>query len=165
MLTRILPPRIENRFTGPRVALWIFALVVLVKMGMALGTLIATRKVAEGPDGIALAQLGDAGGRAMLAMLSLVGLSQLVLGALGILALVRYRAMVPLLFLVFLLEQLARRWLLLVHPIARTGAAPGGAINLILLGLMLVGFLVSLVGRSGPASSSSNGDAGQPGRG
>ena len=62
----------------------------------------------------------------------------------GILALVRYRALIPFLFVLLLLEHLARKWILLVQPIVRTGTPPGAYINLVLLALMMVGLALSL---------------------
>ena len=66
---------------------------------------------------------------------------------LGVLALTRYRAMIPFMFVLLLLEHLARRWILLVKPIARTGTPPGMYINLVLLVLMIVGLALSLRSR------------------
>ena len=43
---------------------------------------------------------------------------------------------------------LARRWILLVKPIARTGTPPGIYINLVLLVLMIVGLALSLRSRA-----------------
>ena len=67
---------------------------------------------------------------------------------LGILALTRYRAMSPFMFVLLLLEHLARRWILLVKPIARTGTPPGIYINLVLLVVMIVGLALSLRSRA-----------------
>jgi hypothetical protein len=52
--------------------------------------------------------------------------------------------MIPLLFVLMLLEHLARRWMLLVKPIARTGTPPGTYVNLAILLLMIVGLALSL---------------------
>jgi MYXO-CTERM domain-containing protein len=80
----------------------------------------------------------------MVALFAIWGLSQLVFSVLGVLALTRYRAMIPFMFVLFLLEHLARRLIPLVKPIARTGAPPGLYINIALLVLMIVGLVLSL---------------------
>src|ERR1035441_2003817 len=61
----------------------------------------------------------------VVALFAIWGLAQLVFSVFGVLALTRYRAMIPLLFVLMLPEHLARRWMLLVKPIARTGTPPG----------------------------------------
>ena len=62
----------------------------------------------------------------------------------GILALVRYRSMVPLMFALLLLQQVSARLINLLMPIVRTGTPPGFYINLGLLALMIVGLALSL---------------------
>lgn len=89
----------------------------------------------------------------MVALFAIWGLSRFVLSVLGVLALTRYRAMIPFMLVLLLVEHLARRWIPLVKPIARTGAPPGRYINLVLLVLMIVGLAVSLRSRvDSPAS-------------
>jgi hypothetical protein len=63
---------------------------------------------------------------------------------LGVLVLVRYRGMVPLMFVLFLLQHLAGRVIAQFHPIVRIGAPPASAINLIFLALIVVGLVLSL---------------------
>jgi hypothetical protein len=62
--------------------------------------------------------------------------------------LARYRGMIPFLFVLLLLEHAARRWILLVRPIARTGTPPGLYINVALLAIMVVGLVLSLRARA-----------------
>ena len=83
-----------------------------------------------------------------MALFAMWGLSQLVFSVFGVLALIRYRAMIPFLFVLLLLEHLARKLILLVKPIATTGTPPGIYINLVLLGLMIVGLVLSLRSRA-----------------
>jgi hypothetical protein len=139
--TPLLPPVLDNAYRGHRAGLWLFALVLLVRTGIALGTTFNGREAAQSADGIPLDSFGAGGAQTVVALFAIWGLAHLVLGALGIVALVRYRAMVPVLFLV---EHVARRWSLMVHAIPRTGAAPGGMINRVLLAVTLVGLVLSL---------------------
>lgn len=151
MLARILPRRIDNDYRGHRLALWLFVPVLLVKTGIALGTIFNGRNAAQSADGIPLDSFGSAGAQAVVALFAIWGLSQLVSSVFGVLALTRYRAMIPLMYVVLLLEHLARRWLLVVKPIVRTGTPPGLYINLALLLLMIVGLALSLRRRGAPA--------------
>ena len=144
MLDLVLPPRIDNSFRGHRLALWFFVPVVVMKTGIALATILNGRNAAQSADGIPLETFGAAGAQAVVALFAIWGLSQLVFSVLGVLALTRYRALVPLVFVLLLVEHLARKWILLVKPIVRTGTAPGTYINLVLLALMIGGLALSL---------------------
>ncbi|HXI01933.1 MAG TPA: hypothetical protein VNI57_02045 [Candidatus Saccharimonadales bacterium] len=152
MLDRILPRSIDNTYRGHLLALWLFVPVLIVKTGIAFGTIVNGRSAARSADGIPLETFGAAGAEAVVALFAIWGLSQLVLSVFGVLAFVRYRAMIPLMFLLLLLEHLTRRWILFVKPIARTGRPPGLWINLGLLVLMIAGLALSLWSR--PPSSS-----------
>ncbi len=153
MLDQLLPQRFDHTYRGLRIALWLFALVLVVKTGIALGAIFNARAAAQSADGIPLDSFGAGGAAAVVALFAIWGLSQLAFSVLGVLALVRYRAMVPFLFALFLLEHLVRRSILLVRPIARTGAPPGLYINLALIVVMIVGLALSLRRRADDAPS------------
>lgn len=150
MFEQLLPQRLDNTYHGQRVALWVFGSVVLMKTAIALGTIFNGRAAAGRADGIPLDQLGSAGAQAVISLFAIWGLAQLVMSVFGVLALTRYRALVPFMFVLLLAEHLARRLLLSVKPIATTGAHPGGYINLGILGLMVVGLALSLWRRTMP---------------
>ena len=147
-LNQIFPQRIDNTYRGHPLALWLFMPVVVMKTGIALGTIFNGRGAAQGADGIPLDRFGASGAEAVVALFAIWGLSQLVFSVLGVLALTRYRGMIPFMFVLLLIEHLARRWILLVKPIARTGTPPGIYINLVLLVLMIVGLALSLRSRA-----------------
>lgn len=146
-LNRIFPQRIDNTYRGHPLAVWLFIAVAVLKTGIALGTIFNGRAAAQSADGIPLDSFGASGAEAVVALFAIWGLAQLVFSVLGVLALTRYRAMIPFLFVLFLLEHLARRWIVLVKPIARTGTPPGIYINLAILVLMIVGLALSLRSR------------------
>ncbi|HEV7668054.1 MAG TPA: hypothetical protein VGS22_05990 [Thermoanaerobaculia bacterium] len=144
MLSRILPDRIDNTYLGHPLAVWLLAAVVFMKSGIALGTLFNGRVAAQSADGIPLNTFGADGAQAVVALFAIWGLAQLVINLFGILALTRYRAMIPFMFLLLLVEHLARKSVLWWKPIARTGTPPGPYINLALVALMVVGLALSL---------------------
>jgi hypothetical protein len=144
MLSPVLPRSLDNTYRGHPAALWFFVPVLFMKTAIALGTILNGRGAAQNADGIPLDSFGAAGAQAVVALFAIWGLSQLVLSVFGVLALVRYRAMVPFMFVLLVLEHVARRWILTLNPVATTGAHPGVYINLALLGLMVVGLGLSL---------------------
>ena len=144
MLSRVFPRYFDNTYRGHRVALWLFGAVLLMKTAIALGTIFNGRTAAQTADGIPLDSFGVAGAAAVVSLFAIWGLAQFVISLIGVLALVRYRAMVPLMFVLFLFEHVMRRVIFVVLPIPRDGTAPGLAINLALLAVMAVGLVLSL---------------------
>lgn len=147
MFNRLLPQRVDNSYHGYRLALWLFALLVLTKVAMSLNSIFNGHAVAGNADGIPLDTFTPAGAQAVVALFAIWGLAHLTICLLGITVLVRYRALVPFMFALLLLEHLGRKLILQVIPIARTGAPPGYIVNLVLLGVMTIGLALSLWSR------------------
>jgi len=149
MLSRLLPKYADNAYRGYKAALWLLAVVLLMKAGISLGSIFNGREAAGSADGIPLDTFAPAGAQAVITLFALLGISNLMLCLLDALVLVRYRALVPLIFALFLLEHLCRKVALLILPIERTGAAPGSYLNLVILGVLIIGFALSLWRRGG----------------
>ena len=103
-------------------------------------------QVATSADGIPLDTFGPACAGVVLTFFAFWGLSQLILSLMAALALIRYRAMVPLVFLLLLLELLGRKLILIAMPIAKAGVSPAFSINAVLIGLLVAGLVLSLWG-------------------
>lgn len=148
MLARIFPKVIDNQWRGPWAAVWLFGLVLFIKVAMTAKTILDARATASGPDGIPLDSFPPAAAAEVVGMFQLVGLGQLMLALVGVVAMVRYRAMIPLAYLLLITEHLARKAINLTHPEAHAGPMPIGVyVNLALLTVMLVGFGLSLMER------------------
>jgi hypothetical protein len=115
-----------------------------MKSIISLMSLFDARAVAGGADGIPLDTFTPAGAQAVVTLFAALGLGQLMTCLVWIVALWCYRALVPLLFALLIVDQLSRKLLLQVMPIPRTGAGPGSPISLVLLALMLAGLVFSL---------------------
>ena len=144
MFSQFLPERIDNAYRGHRLALWLFAAVVFMKTSIGLGTIFNGRTAAISADAIPLDTFPPAAAQAFLSVFAIWGFAQVMLGLLCILALVRYRALVPFLFALLLLEHLGRKLILFVLPIAKTGTPPGLFINLALFAVMILGLVLAL---------------------
>lgn len=145
MINRILPQVLDDRFAGHAGAVWLLAVFVLVRILMSISMIANARVVAGGPDGIPLDSFGEPAASRFLSLFAVLGVCQLALALVGVLALVRYQAMIPLIYLVFLGEILARRLLLLNKPLASEGSPPiGFYFNMALLALLVVGLVLSL---------------------
>ena len=144
MLDQLLPRHVDNTYHGYKLALWLFAVVVFMKLAMSLNSIFNGHFVARSADGIPLDTFTPAGARAVVSLFAAWGLAQLIICLLCIVVLARYRALVPFMFALLLLEFLSRRVILLVLPIVRTGTPPGYVVNLVLLALMVLGLALSL---------------------
>ena len=149
-LLRLFPTRLDNDgYRGHVAALWLFGLFLLLRLIMGVNGAINTTAIATG-DGL---RLDQGGGETILLLFRSLSLAQLPLVAIGAVALWRWRAMVPFLYLVLLADQIVRRLVALANPVSRTDAAAVGiGINLALLALLLVGLALSLWNRPTGAS-------------
>ena len=146
MIERLLPGQADNGFAGHRAALWLLGLYVALKLVMAFNSIFNTAGVAAGADGIALASFGPDAAREVLTLFALTALGQLVLALIALTILVRYRALVPFIFLALLAEQVARRFIVEARALARTDAASTGTyINYAILALLAAGLVLSLL--------------------
>ena len=143
MLERLFPRQVDNRFDGHRSALWLLGFLIALKLVVGLNSIFNTALVAQGADGIPLDSFGPAAAREVLTLFALVALGQLILALVALAALIRWRALVPFLYLVSLVEMLARRLIVQSHDVAHAAASPiawyvtWGVLALLALGLAL----------------------------
>jgi hypothetical protein len=140
----LFPPAIDNTYRGRASALWILGVVLLLKTIMSVNSIVNGYAVARDADGIPLDAYPPAAAQTIVALLALFGLGHLLLAALSLLALARYRSLVPFMFGILIVELVSRKTILYALPIARTGAPPASAINLAILGFLLAGLALSL---------------------
>ena len=156
MLSRIFPRQIDNKFSGHWLAIALLLIVVLVKGAQGVASIVMTHNVVTNADGIPVASYGAAAADTVIALTAHLGLLLVVVALIGIVALIRYRAMIPLMFVVQLIVQLGSRVLLALNPIARSTETPMGFaghpvgfwVNIAILGMTLLGFALSLANRS-----------------
>ena len=146
MLNRLFPRQADNRFDGHRAALWLLGLFVALKLVMSLNSIFNTASVAAGADGIPLDSFGPAAAREVLTLFALMALGQLALALIALAVLIRYRALVPFIYLVSLGEQIARRFIVQAHEAARTESSPAvGYVIYAVLALLALGLVLSLI--------------------
>ena len=150
MLDLLLPQRIDNDYRGQKIALVLFALLVLLKGVIGFNSIFHGAMVAGSADGIPLDTFGPEGARTVILLFALLGLAHLVQCLWCALALVRYRAIVPLMFALFLLEQLGGKLIHRLLPVTTNAHAPGGIVTLVVYSLTIAGLVLSLWRRSSP---------------
>jgi len=144
MLDQLLPRDAGDAYRGHRLALWLLGALVVFKGAIGLAAILNGRVAAVRADGIPLESFSAAGQQAFLAVFAAWGLAQVVINLTGAIVLARYRALVPQLYTLLLLEHLVRKLIFRRRPMPRTGMQPGFWINLILVVVMVVGLALSL---------------------
>ena len=144
MFNEIFPAQIDNTYRGQKPALWLFAVLLLMKTAMSLNSIFNGYSVAAAADGIPVDTFTPAGAQAVVSLFAIWGLGHLVISLLGVGVLIRYRSLVPFMFTLLLLEHLSRRLISYYLPIVRTGTPPAVYVNLGFLTLMITGLALSL---------------------
>ncbi|MGE0031506.1 MAG: hypothetical protein AB7T20_10345 [Steroidobacteraceae bacterium] len=146
MFNRIFPRQADNAFQGHRAALWLLGLFIALKLAMSVNSILDTATVATSADGLPLDSYGPAAAQTVLMLFALTALGQLTITAFALTTLIRYRAMVPFIYLLLLGEQLARRFIVQDYAVARTEGIPAGRyVTFGLLALLTLGLVLSLV--------------------
>ena len=154
MLGLLFPRVIDNRFRGQWPGYWLLAPVLVLKIGIAVASIL-TPGQANKADAINLSTYSESALRDAMTSTALLGLLHLCIGLFCLLAMIRYRAMVPLVYLWLLAEFLGRRVVLALYPMERTpGLSSGSIVNLALLAMLVLGLALSVwPRRDAPAQS------------
>jgi hypothetical protein len=144
MRSQLLPRQVDNTYRGYRLGIWLFVLLVVIKVAMGLNSMFNGYSVASSADGIPLDTFTPDAAQTVVALFAIWGLSHVVFAILCLVVLGRYRSLIPLMFALLLVEQVSRRLILLFLPIARSGTPPGFFVNVVLLAVTVVGLGLSL---------------------
>lgn len=159
MLNRLFPNQFDNGYRGAWFALVLFAPVMFMKFGMGAGAVFNTAFVVSGADGLSTESYGAEGTRMVYALFKVWGLAQMLFASLVFVALIRYRAMAPLLLMVVTIEHVARKAIFLATPFDRPGGlrflgiALSDWINYGMLAALLLALVLSLTERRQGAPS------------
>ncbi len=147
MWKRIFPETFDNRYRGQKLALWLLYPLTFMNLAIALGGIFSKDGGAQSADGIPLDTFGDGGAEAVIRVVAILGLASLLLGVFYVLALVRYRSMIPLMYVLLVVDYLGRRGIAQMKPYLHIAATGASYFNLVLFALSITGLVLSLVGR------------------
>jgi hypothetical protein len=154
MLARIFPKQFDNEYRGYWLAVWIFVPLMLVKVLQGANSIIMTRAVLTNADGIPVDTYTGGSAETVIALFALLGMYLLIIPLQSLIVLVRYRSMIPFMYLCFIAVQIGARVLNQINPIERPGGPPiGFTVNLIIFVLTLIGFALSLQDRTATRSA------------
>ena len=144
IFSRLFPARIDNAYQGSRIALLILGLLIAVRTMQSVMILVNGYSIAQSADGVPLETYPAAAAQTIVALFALSGVNRLVISLVCVVVLVRYRRAVPLMFLLLLVTYSAGQLVGRVNPIVRVGQPPAAIMNLTLLGLTIIGLVLSL---------------------
>jgi len=148
MLERLFPKQVDNHFQGHRAAIWLLWFFVALMLIVSTRSILSTEAVAVGADGIPIHSFGPVGARTVLMLFALDSVGTLTVGLLCAAVLIRWRALVPFLYLLLLGGQIVRRVIIQSYAIPRAeGSIAGWWLVAFILGLLGLGLLLSLVRR------------------
>ncbi|HYR75951.1 MAG TPA: hypothetical protein VEM96_08915 [Pyrinomonadaceae bacterium] len=149
MVEKLLPQPIDNTYSGSKIALWLFGLIVFVHILQSVMVMVNGYSIAQSADGIPLENYPGAAAQTILAIFMVSSLRRLIISLMCAVVLFRYRSAVPLMFVVLGLAYLGGQVIFQFVPIVRVGTPPGVVVNLIMFGLTVVGLALSLWRRGG----------------
>ena len=155
MLEKLFPGQIDNDYRGYKIALVLLGLVASVRMLQSVMMIFNGHATVTGADGIPLDAYTADAAQTVLGLFAQVSLWRLLVSLLAIVVLVRYRAAVPLMFVLFIASFLGALAIAQFIPLARVGPAPGMIVNRVMFGIMLIGLVLSLMT---PRSKQARGD-------
>lgn len=145
----LLPRTIDNAYEGRQLALWVFGLVVTVRTLQSVMIIFNGYNTARDADGIPLGLYPPDAVQTILALFAVASLWRLIVSLICVVVLVRYRRAIPFMFIVLALTFLGAQLVTRFIPLVRVGRPPGVVVNLILFGLTIVGFVLSVWKRKG----------------
>jgi len=128
-VNRIFPKQIDNHYRGHKFALWLFYPITFMNVAIALVGIFASDGGAQSADGIPLDTFGAGGAQAVVPVVAHLGLAKLLLGLLFVLALFRYRSMIPLMYVLIVVDYLGHKGILLLKPNVSVGTPFEGIVK------------------------------------
>ena len=155
MLERLTPRNLDDGFRGHRAALWLFVPIVSMRIAISLLHIFSADGGAQSISTMPLDSYPAGASQNVIAMFARMGVEQLVLGILCLVALLRYRALVPLMYALICLQYLADEALARFKPLSLAATSGASTPALVLTVLSIAGLVLSLVGKGYATNSRS----------
>jgi len=144
MIKYLFPNSIDNDYKGNKAPMYLFYLVTAFTVIRSIIHLVSPDGGAQSIATIPLHLYSKEASDTIIHMFAEWGLSQLLFGLFYIVVLIKYKNLIPLMYLFLVLEYSTRLLLSLYKPFELEGQAPGGIGNYVLVPLFIVMFILSL---------------------
>jgi hypothetical protein len=147
VLRRILPARVDNIYRGHPVGLWLFVPIALIKFSQSLTHLLKHDGGAQSISTIPLDAYPPGAAQNIIGMFARLGLEQFLLASIFLLVLIRYRALIPLMYVLMVAQFLGGKIVAQFKPLVLAGTSGVSTPFLVIAVLSVVGLVLSLIGR------------------
>jgi len=147
MLSRMLPERIDNHYRGHPLALWLFVPITVQKLALSATHLFKADGGAQSISTMPLDTYPPSAAQNIIGLMARLGIEQILLALLLVLVLLRYRAMIPLMYALIVVHYLASRGVAVMKPLVLAGTSGARTPALVIAILSVAGLALSLIGR------------------
>jgi len=144
MIKYLFPNSIDNDYKGNKAPMYLFYLVTAFTVVRSIIHLVSPDGGAQSIATIPLYLYSKDASDTIIHMFAEWGLSQLLLGLFYVVVLIKYKSLIPLMYLFLVIEYSGRLLLGFNKPFELEGYAPGGVGNYILVPLFILMFILSL---------------------
>jgi hypothetical protein len=137
----ILPKQVDNSFQGYRIAAVVFLLITFVTIARRCIHILAPD---AGAGSIAGINVSVEGGSNIVSIFALWGLSQLLMGFVYLVVYIRYKSLIPFMYLLLLVEYSGRIVLGFMKPLEVTHTPPGAIGDYVMVPLAILMLILSL---------------------
>ena len=148
MLKRIFPERIDNNYRGYKLAIWIFILIAFMKVALSLAHIFVADGGAQSVSTIPLDTYSASAAQNIIAIMARLGLEQLLPAVIFVVVLIRYRSMIPLMYVLIVLQYIAQEGIVYMKPLALAGTSGASTPALVFTALSVLGLVLSLSGKA-----------------
>ena len=142
---KLLPAAIDNQFRGLKVAQYAFLILTIATLVRSLIHVFAPDGGAQSIAAIPLASYPTEAAAAVILMFSLWGLSQLLMGVVYLVVYLRYKSLIPAMYVLMIVEYAMRIVIGQMKPIVTSGTAPGSIGNWIMVPVCILLLALSLI--------------------
>lgn len=141
---KLLPVVINNEYKGNKIAKLVFLGITVLTVARSLIHVFTPDGGAQTIATIPLDTYTQAGAESVIMIFSLWGLSQLLMGVVYSFVYLRYKSLIPAMYVLLITEYIMRIAIGMMKPIETVGTAPGGVGNWIVVPLCIIMLVLSL---------------------
>ena len=144
MMKYLFPDIVGNDYKGNKIPLYLFYLITPYTIIRSLIHIFSPDGGAQSIATIPLHLYPENASDTIIHLFAEWGLSQLLFGLLYIVVLIKYKSLIPLMYLFLIMEYSIRLFLGFYKPFVLEGVSPGGVGNYFLVPLFVVMFILSI---------------------